>query len=751
MMKRTLSCVVLAVVGAACSSTPEDDPCAGRKAGDLVITEVMADPEGADTGKEWFEVFNTLGTALDLKGLTISYKDTDGSGLKKHVVRSGTVQPRAYLAMGDIRSGPNPEWIGYSYGTGLGALGNARGVITVSCGDLVIDEFTYTTAAVTNRSRQLDGRITPDSTANDDESTWCQTPAGNTYFGTSLGTPGQPNPACGTDVVTGSCVETDPGAPQAGNLIITEMMADPEGVDTGKEWFEIYNATDDPIDLTGVVIAVRDGDTSTPRTHTIREGSAPARGYYTFGDVRSGPNPEWIDYSYGDSLGALNNSRGSIALRCGNATIDEYSYSTAVKTNRSRQLDGAEEPDVIDRTDTASWCDTPEGNVYFGVATGTPGEPNPECLPEASTGTCLDNGVVRPVVSPQPGQVIITEVMARPASTSATTGEWFEVLAFADVDLNGLTLATNTSSTKLNSPNCLRVGTNQYGLMARSSDAFVNGGLPTPLGTYSLSFPDSSNQRITLYRGDAGIDMVSLFPSASGRAWQLDPNKLDSASNDLPESFCYAPQRWSTDGGGDYGSPGAVNPGCEGTTPTNPDECIDPVSLQTRAVQRPQPGEVVITEWMADPAKVADTAGEYVEVLFKADADLNGLTLSHDTAVTTLTSANCLPVTANTFAVFGRVDDPAQNGGLPALSGVFTFGLTNSGAHTLAVTGFDGGVLDQVSYSGTATAGASQQLSAGHLDPADNDDPANLCTTPTGQTYGAGDRGTPGQVNVTCP
>ena len=60
----------------------------------------------------------------------------------------------------------------------------------------------------------------------------------------------------------------------AGDLVITEVFADYKaptggtGADEGKEWFEIYNASDRPIELTGLTIVHSRPDGSTPRSRT---------------------------------------------------------------------------------------------------------------------------------------------------------------------------------------------------------------------------------------------------------------------------------------------------------------------------------------------------------------------------------------------------------------------------------------------------------------------------------------------------
>ncbi len=530
-----------------------------------------------------------------------------------------------------------------------------------------------------------------------------------------------------------------------GDLIITELMIDPEGTDTGGEWIEVFNTLGTPLEMKGLTLYTRDTDGSGSKTHVVRAGTAPARGYFVLGDVRSGPNPSWINYSYADGLGSMGNARGVVGLRCGQMPLTEFTWNTAAKASRSRMLDGVGEPTGSIAAVEANYCDAPSGNVYFGNNSGTPGAANPQCVAEATTGTCVDNGVVRPMTAPQPGDLVITEVMASPAATSDTTGEWFELLARAAVDLNDLTIQTTSSSTRIDNMQCLRVEPGEYVLLARSADTFVNGGLPPPKHVYgSLSFADTTNQRISLTRGDAGIDEIALFPSTSGKAWQLDPAKLDPGSNDDPNNFCRAPSKWKADGGGDYGSPGVENPVCPiaDAGMSDPDSCVDPTSMAVRPVRHPQPGELRITEWMPDPAAVADTDGEFIEVLANADLDLNGVSLQVGTSKTTLAGQGCLAVTANSFIVFGRNSSSAANGGLPTLQGIFSGSLANAGG-SIVLSGVDGGSFDAISYS-SSRSGASQQV-----DLAD----AGVCDTPTSVRYGggAGDRGTPGLINVACP
>ncbi len=175
-----------------------------------------------------------------------------------------------------------------------------------------------------------------------------------------------------------------------------------------------------------------------------------------------------------------------------------------------------------------------------------------------------------------------------------------------------------------------------------------------------------------------------------------------------------------------------------------------------RDVRSPSPGDLAITEWMANPSVVSDSDGEWFEVIAFSEFDLNGLVISNGgTQSSTLSSTQCLAANAGAYLVFGRNPDPSQNGGLPTLAGTFNFNLVNSnGQLSLALP--DGGLLDSVSYA-SASSGASSYVGLSQCDPVQNDVAANICLTPSGTVYGAapdggsGDRGTPGSANTGCP
>jgi hypothetical protein len=546
----------------------------------------------------------------------------------------------------------------------------------------------------------------------------------------------------------------------AGDLVLTELMLDPDGADVGSEYLELSNVSGTSTELAGLTVYAKTG--TTQKSHIIKAGTVPGHGYFTLGDVRSGPNPEWIGYSYGDSLGSLSQTTGTVGLRCGTTVIDEVSYTRGAKSGRARMLGGV--PDALRNDDEAAWCDAPVTSRYSGNNAGTPGAPNPPCQAEVLAGTCVADDVTRALQPPKPGRLLITEVMPSPRATADATGEWFEVHALDDLDLNGLTVLTAGSHSLLNAPQCLHLTAGDYAVVARSTDAFLDGDLPPPVATYGASLT-GTNERLTLRLGDAGIDEVTLPSSSSGIAWQVE-------RSDGGARLCLATGPWRADGGGDWGSPGEPNPPCQTPRSLGTDAgvdaglpantCLDALTGLPRSIASPAFGDLVITEVMADPSAVSDPVGEWFEVLVKAPVDLNGLTLANEgTGATTLTQAGCLHVPAWTYALFSRSALPATNGYLPTVLATFDFDLANSTSTThpvRAVRVLHGNVeLDRLSYT-SATPGAALQLGAGFWAVGDNDTSAHLCTST--QRYAAsrlpdgglsGDRGTPGLPDLSCP
>jgi hypothetical protein len=284
-----------------------------------------------------------------------------------------------------------------------------------------------------------------------------------------------------------------------------------------------------------------------------------------------------VSHSYGDTLGALGNSGGLVGLRCGDVVVDEVHYSGPVRAGVSRIYDGRLVPDALDNDALERWCDSPP--VDAGTPDGgsgarrSPGAANPACASAlggadggVSEETCLSprTGALRSVSRPRPGDLIITEFMVDPKAVSDAAGEWVEVYALRDVDLNGVTLSDQVSGgVPLGGGACLELRGGSYGVFARGDVPKDNGGLPSVLGTFAFGLSNSSGAhalRLTLK--DVLLDEVTWTRAATpGVSSQLDSSKKDSLRNDEETSFCLTPE-----GVGynqmDRGTPGMENRPC---------------------------------------------------------------------------------------------------------------------------------------------------------------------------------------------
>jgi hypothetical protein len=494
-----------------------------------------------------------------------------------------------------------------------------------------------------------------------------------------------------------------------GDLVITEVLADPAGTDSGREWFEVFNTLGTELELAGFTLFSGD------KTHLVRTGTVAERGYFVFGDVRSGALPAYVGYSYGADLGELPQSGGHIGIRCKDTVIDELTYTVAAKPGHSRQLDGRSDPAPADES---HWCDAviPLDGGDFG----TPAAPNTFCLVAVDAGCS----------PPAPGDLEISEVMANPHAVSDSAGEWVEVHALNACDLRGLTLSSGVSNAALRGDGCVHLEAGEWAVLAKSLDA----GLPNVRATFSNSLLNSAST-LSLRLGDAGIAAAQLPAALDGVAWQRD-----STSG----AFCAATMRYAS---GDLGTPGAANTSC--VTAVSTAQCLDGSAM--RDVHVPAFGDVALSEWMPDPKVVADSTGEWIELRVFRPFDLNGLVVSSGNSSSTVTSASCLAVEAGAWVLLARSADPARNGGLPPVSATFGFDLVNAGG-TVSIALPDGGALDSLTYP-AATAGASFYVDGSRCDPLQYAMAPSVCVTPVGVTYGVdgGDRGTPGAQNGACP
>ena len=512
---------------------------------------------------------------------------------------------------------------------------------------------------------------------------------------------------------TGVCDDFVPG-----DLVITEVHANPDGSDGAAEYLELFNASGGPVTLDGLTLASSRSDGTGAKAHRFFGVSVDAGDYLAVGNAPLDSMPPHLDYSYGDTLGNLRNSDARISIRCGEQLIDEVSYEST-SDGRALELDGRLAPDHELNDELAHWCTTPEGVDAVSPGNfGTPGTGNSPCAFDAPQGGCLESGTRRAVRTPEQGEVHLREWMANPAGADADL-EWVEVLFSAEADLNGLQLgpAPNALVTAVGQDECFPVGAGERVVFGASPAA-----APRVDAELGFSLGNSGERSIVAGLNGVVLDQVDYDGTVEGRAWQLDPeDELCVAS--MQDAYISE----------NFGTPGESNPICP--LVLGPGMCVDEGA--PRPIVSPSPGEARISEWMANPLEVGNRDGEWLEVQFDRAVDLNGLVLSDlSSSGNAIEADNCLEVASGAHVLFARNANPSENGGLERVDLELSLSLNNSD-ETIALSIGDQ-ALDSVSYD-RSEAGIATQV----------DMVGNVCDA--AQAYGDGDLGTPGAPNPLCP
>jgi DNA/RNA endonuclease G (NUC1) len=346
------------------------------------------------------------------------------------------------------------------------------------------------------------------------------------------------------------------------NVVINEVMADPATTaDDLGEWFEVYNAGTEAVDLQGWVIA-----SNNDANHTISASVVVQPGAYAVlarrgNDVNGGGiNPAYV-YSTQTSTGgftAFNMANGAdwIALRTPGAsgfTVDSVAW-TGATSGRSRGLkDPALDNVAVNGT---NW--TLATTVFYN--TNNRGTPN----------ALNEGGTITPPPPPHVvGSIVINEVLPNPAAVLDSVGEWFEILnvTSAPVDLAGWTIVSSGDAAHtITGP--LVVPAGGYALLGRNTDPELNGGVVLQYsyhaGEATLNLSNSSDILVLRDAAGATVDSVAWAaapPNGASRALI----SATSANMDLLGSA------WTLStsifGDGDKGTPGLTNTTVTGGEP----------------------------------------------------------------------------------------------------------------------------------------------------------------------------------------
>lgn len=167
---------------------------------------------------------------------------------------------------------------------------------------------------------------------------------------------------------------------QRGEVLVSEVMKDPVQVNDGVgEWFELFNATNIPIDIEGWVLSDRGSDAT-----VLSNGGAgifvPARSYLVLAR-EANPNLNGGVFGAVAYTGmTLSNGADEIILSSGGVLVDEIAYDDGQAwpdaAGKSLQLDTRSLAPVWN-DDGSRWC---EGTLAYGLGDlGTPGSRNDDC------------------------------------------------------------------------------------------------------------------------------------------------------------------------------------------------------------------------------------------------------------------------------------------------------------------------------------------------------------------------------------
>ncbi|MEL6545838.1 MAG: CotH kinase family protein, partial [Myxococcota bacterium] len=273
-------------------------------------------------------------------------------------------------------------------------LPNDEGYFGVMDRETLLGELRYSDSPLITAGRSLN--LEPGVASGGLESACLTTIADAVPAGTNTGTPGAPE---------GGCPALMGSTPTAGDLVITEIMANPDIGPDSSEWFEVKNVTGTELQLTGLTVTSGDGAFSVVEPGVTLSPGATL--LFQQVEVLNLPRDGTIEFTQDLSLDEV---ADSLTLRAGDEIIDEVSFEDdgvwPTKRGWSLSLDPFS-IDAVENNNPRRWC-YGWSSIDGWENRGTPGQENDECPFMASDAPMIESPDVYALDSVDPIEMRVT-------------------------------------------------------------------------------------------------------------------------------------------------------------------------------------------------------------------------------------------------------------------------------------------------------------------------------------------------------
>lgn len=433
-------------------------PQPAAAAGDLVVSEIGA---SAASDREWIEIYNRSGAAVDLTGWKF-WEDGTNHGLTAFQ-GDLIIDPGEYAIIADVAQNfkddhtPFAGTIIDSSWTTLNESGEEIGLKDASGG--FVEKFSYISAP-THSLERADLALDDYTAAN-----WKEHASGDTAGAANSAAempPAPPAPAPSGGGGGGSAPITP--TPIAGEVRINEFVADP--TDGEEEWVELWNGGGSAVDLSAWTLEDGTG------TKTTLAGIIAPQGFFLIQKPK----------------GNLNNSGDRIVLRdAGRVEVDALSYGIWNDGTTADNAPAGQDPASIARKTDGS--DSGNDAADFAVTQlPTPGAPNLISVPTTNALTLNPQSPISNIQSPILSPVRISEIFPNPRGDDIREFIELENTSEAAVDLKDAELTVGSARYRIGSRGeATRVDAKHYFVAPRSITALI---LPNDTATVSVQHKD---------------------------------------------------------------------------------------------------------------------------------------------------------------------------------------------------------------------------------------------------------------------